>query len=180
MFWFWAFVLFILFLNSIRSYFKISSLKDKIKFKDNKIKSLESDLHNEMMINESLKDYAENGQKIKSKKRGKATGVHYDDYSVFRARKIDGKYYQPIKDMEDNGHLLYKKKVVITGEFEDYPDRNVLAELIWSLGADIDTTVNERTDYLIIGEDHGPRKYENAQEFGVKIIDEVDLRKILE
>ncbi len=82
--------------------------------------------------------------------------------------------------MEENGHPFYKKKVVITGEFEDYPDRNDLAELIWSFGADLDTTVNHRTDFLIIGEDHGPRKYKNAQKFGVKIIDEVDLRKILE
>ncbi|WP_394265162.1 BRCT domain-containing protein [Bergeyella zoohelcum] len=94
-------------------------------------------------------------------------------------KKIDRKYLFPKKDVEDTSSEFYKKKVVISGIFEHFEMRNDIAKILYDLGADIDTSVTERTDYLIKGENCGWSKEEKAIRFGCIICTEAEfLEKI--
>lgn len=56
---------------------------------------------------------------------------------------------------------FYDKKVVITGALSI--DRIELATKLKSMGADINNSVTKRTNFVIIGEDPGPRKLEKIE-----------------
>lgn len=56
------------------------------------------------------------------------------------------------------------KKVVISGIYRNWPDRILLAKLMQEIGADIDTTIGSKTDYLIIGNEPGPSKITKMKE----------------
>lgn len=56
----------------------------------------------------------------------------------------------------DPNNPFYNKKVVITGVFDI--DRNELAQKLKSLGADLDTGITKRTNFVFIGNDAGPAK----------------------
>ena len=53
---------------------------------------------------------------------------------------------------------FYNKKVVITGVFSI--GRNDLAELLKKEGADINTAISRKTDFVFVGDDPGPSKME--------------------
>ncbi len=79
---------------------------------------------------------------------------------------------------------FFSKKVVISGTYEYWPDRTILANLIKDLGADIDSSVTERTNFLIAGKGVGPSKFEKMMKNIEKgheacIIEEETLIKIL-
>lgn len=94
-------------------------------------------------------------------------------------KKIDRKFLFPKKEVEDTSSEFYRKKVVITGDFKYFQTRNQIAEILYNLGADIDTSVTEKTDYLIKGEKCGWSKEAKAIDFGVIIYTEqVFLQKI--
>ena len=99
----------------------------------------------------------------------------YEDLAYFAGIRIKSEYLKPKKDIEDKRHKFYGKKLVITGVFHDFYDRNILAEKIWSVGGDIDTSVTEKTNYLIVGENAGPSKMDKALEYGAEIIYEEEL-----
>lgn len=56
----------------------------------------------------------------------------------------------------DPNNPFYNKKVVITGVFEI--ERNELAQKLKSLGADLDTGITKRTNFVLVGRDAGPSK----------------------
>lgn len=94
-------------------------------------------------------------------------------------KKIDRKFLFPKKEVEDTSSEFYKKKVVITGDFSHFRTRNEIAEILYNLGADIDTSVTEKTSYLIKGENCGWSKEAKAIDFGVIIYTEQEfLQKI--
>ena len=67
------------------------------------------------------------------------------------------------ENVENKDNPFYKKKVVISGTYENWPDRNDLASIIKSMGADIDTNVTVKTNILIAGAGVGPKKLEKMQ-----------------
>ena len=73
----------------------------------------------------------------------------------------------------DPNNPFYDRKVVITGIFSI--DRPELAQILKSMGADIDLNVSSKTNYLLIGEDPGPSKLRKFEEL---IIEGKDVRKI--
>ena len=75
-------------------------------------------------------------------------------------------------DIKDTSHFFYQKKVVITGTFEKFPFREEMAKLLYNVGADINSSISKRTDYVIIGENAGPKKLEKIEELGIETIDE--------
>lgn len=95
-----------------------------------------------------------------------------------RDRKINSSYLKPKKDAKDI-NMFYKKKVVITGIFDYFLDRNDLAKILYESGADIDVGITEKTNYLISGKDSGWKKLEKAKEFGIMIFNEDEILKIL-
>lgn len=69
--------------------------------------------------------------------------------------QVLSKYLGEVVDIENP---FYNKKVVITGIFMNWDDRNDLASLLRALGADVDSSVTKATHYLITGSDPGPSK----------------------
>lgn len=103
--------------------------------------------------------------------------VDWERAQELQSRAILGHYLKPLKDLEDKSHFFYGKKVVISGVYDEYPDRNDLAQRFWIKGADIDRAIGKRTEFLIIGDDAGPRKIEKAKEQGITIITQDELIK---
>ena len=88
------------------------------------------------------------------------------------------------KDLTDADpeNPFYDKKVVITGVFEI--DRTELADRLKKMGADIDTGITKRTDYVLTGQDAGPKKLEKIKQlqdegYGIRQIFEPELKEIL-
>jgi DNA ligase (NAD+) len=77
----------------------------------------------------------------------------------------------------DQNSYFYNKTVVITGTFNTY-GRNELTALLESKGASVTTTVTKNTNILIAGAEAGA-KLEKALKFGIEVIDELKLLKII-
>ena len=79
---------------------------------------------------------------------------------------------------------FYGKKVVVSGTYLKWPDRKVLAELLKDLGADIDSSIGKKTNYLCKGNGVGPSKLAKMQKKidsgeDAHIIDEDEIIKLL-
>ncbi|KAF0198410.1 MAG: hypothetical protein FD166_1463 [Bacteroidetes bacterium] len=112
--------------------------------------------------------------------RGRLNPSQYTDH-----QRITGQILKPELDsVEDKTNPFYGKKVVITGTFNTWPDRTLLAKKLQELGADIDTSVTTKTHILVAGNDVGPKKMEkmlfniNTDE-SRKIINENEVNKML-
>ena len=78
--------------------------------------------------------------------------------------KLDGDLLKPdFESVLDKNNQFYNKKVVITGVYQNWPDRKDLAKIIRDLGADIDSGVSPKTQILITGENSGPKKIQKMQ-----------------
>jgi DNA ligase (NAD+) len=74
------------------------------------------------------------------------------------------------KDLVAFTHKLNAKKLVFTGKMQG--SREQMKKHAKSIGIQVLTSVNAKTDYLVIGEKVGQKKIENAQKFGVEILTE--------
>lgn len=122
-----------------------------------------------------VKDQYEFENKVVPIKRSsvvKSNGLDYERVQELKSRKIESKYFYPITDLDDESNFFFGKKIVITGEFDLFPDRNEVAKLFWNVGADIDTGIGKNTEFLIVGLDYGPKKMQKAIENGISIIDQ--------
>lgn len=63
--------------------------------------------------------------------------------------------------------FFYDKKVVFTGLLRSL-ERKKAAKIVKELGADIDSGVTRRTHYVICGDNVGPRKMEQIEEYNIK------------
>lgn len=61
----------------------------------------------------------------------------------------------------DPNNPFYDKKIVITGVFDI--ERNELAQKLKSFGADLDTSITKRTNFVFVGRDAGPSKLVKLQ-----------------
>ncbi|XGI84272.1 NAD-dependent DNA ligase LigA [Halorutilales archaeon Cl-col2-1] len=62
-------------------------------------------------------------------------------------------------------------KIVFTGSLDSYT-RDEATDLVESHGGDVTSSVSGETDYLVVGEDPGARKTQDADEHGVETLDE--------
>lgn len=113
-------------------------------------------------INNSTQNNAGLKKNLQIKARLKESGQYH--------RKIQSKYLKP-KEVKHSSSPFTGNKVVITGIFASY-SRNEIANILYNLGADIDTNVTKRTAYLIAGKNMGPSKKEKAEKWGVRILSE--------
>jgi len=95
----------------------------------------------------------------------------------FSAREINNSSRNEVLDLDFVG-----QKVTITGVFERYPEREILADIIQNRGAEIKSSGNlaKSTTMLIAGSGAGPSKIKKAKEYGIRIIDEETLYRMLE
>ena len=98
--------------------------------------------------------------------------------------KINKEYLKQDLNVENKNNPFYNKKIVITGIFEKI-SRNDIASLMQSFGADVNTAISKKTNYVLTGKEPGPSKMEkikNLQDEGhnIKILSEDTLLDILE
>ncbi|MCC7297203.1 MAG: 3'-5' exoribonuclease [Bacteroidia bacterium] len=86
-----------------------------------------------------------------------------ETYGLGWHKAIRGAVLKPDFDSADPTNNFYRKKVVITGLFKKMT-RQEIAEKLKTLGADVDTSVTPRTDFIIIGLEPGPAKVKKAHE----------------
>lgn len=82
-------------------------------------------------------------------------------YSGYFHEQLSGDVLKKDLTEANPNNPFYDKKVVITGIFNI--DRKELANKVKSMGADIDTSITKRTDYVLIGVDPGPKKIEKIE-----------------
>lgn len=98
-------------------------------------------------------------------------------FNVFAGHeKLTGTVLKPNLDIENTNNPFYSKKVVFTGVLQSI-SREDAAKRIQEMGADIDTGVNKRTDYVIVGHGAGPSKLKKIEDLNsagsnIKIIRE--------
>ena len=78
----------------------------------------------------------------------------------------------------NRSHKLSGKTFVLTGELTSFT-RDEAKDMIRKKGGDISSSVSKKTDYVVAGENPGS-KYDKAKELGIKIVDENELKKLLE
>lgn len=90
-----------------------------------------------------------------------------------------------IKDLSNANpdNPFYDKKVVITGVFS--MDRKDIARKLKELGADVDTSITKRTNFVCVGKDAGPKKLESIRKYNesgcnIVTLSESDLIPIFE
>lgn len=103
---------------------------------------------------------------------------------VILHEKINKEYLIQDLNVENKDNSFYNKKVVITGVFNKI-SRNDLAHLMQSLGADVNTSISKKTNYVITGMEPGPskmQKIKGLQDEGcdINVISEDLLLEILE
>ena len=90
--------------------------------------------------------------------------------------KLESDLLRPEMDtVQNKNNPFFGKKVVITGVYQNWPDRNDLARIIKKCGADIDSCVTPRTQILIAGANSGPVKLQKMK----ANIDDDKTRKIM-
>lgn len=97
----------------------------------------------------------------------------YQSYAQRGHTNLRGDVLQKDLTCADPNNPFYDRKVVITGVFNI--ERQKLAELLKTMGADIDTGVSRKTNYLLIGDEPGPSKISKFDEL---ISEGKDVRKI--
>lgn len=101
---------------------------------------------------------------------------------IYYHEKISGDLLKKDLTGANPNNPFYDKKVVITGVFSI--DRKELAAKLKNMGADIDSGITKRTDFVLIGEDAGLKKLEkieslNADGCSIKKVYEPELLSIL-
>ncbi len=103
-----------------------------------------------------------------------------------RTKKFEHATLIPISDdqVQNQDTPFFHAKVVITGTFSAYPNRNDLGKRLQALGADMNTSISPRTNVVVMGQAAGPakvKKIENLRAKGhnIRIIYEEELKQIL-
>lgn len=106
--------------------------------------------------------------------------------STISKRNIDIQYRSRLSDelITDKTTPFFDATVVITGIFEKYPERNILAEKIQKLGAKITSSISKKTNLVLVGSGAGPKKIEKIQQlkadgYDIKIMREEELYNTL-
>jgi DNA ligase (NAD+) len=141
---------------------KIASLKDVIKYFSQinaedwlKIKGIGE------KSAKSLVEWFGVKNNIKLLEKMNQLGVRISDPS--QAEKASGK--------------LEGKTFVLTGELRNFT-RNEAKDMIRKAGGDISSSVSQKTNYVVVGENPGS-KFDKAKESGIKIIKEEEFKKLI-
>lgn len=91
---------------------------------------------------------------------------NYTEPEVKKSREVDSSHRVRLDDDQivNKDTIFYKSTVVITGTFDNFPDRDALAAKLQALGAKVSSSISKRTNYVLVGEGCGPKKLEKIQE----------------
>lgn len=97
-----------------------------------------------------------------------------EDIMELKAKKFDPSLKVPDLNIEDKSHLFYNKKIVITGVFHQFPRRQEMAEWVKKVGGDNNGSVSSKTDFVVIGNNAGPKKLETIKKHNIKTLTELE------
>lgn len=97
----------------------------------------------------------------------------------FNQKRIEKDDLRPNFDIEDKENPFYMKRVVFTGDLTNY-SRKEAAHRIKLMGADVNTSISKKTDFVIIGRNPGPSKMVKIENLGVTTFSEDDFLKMIE
>jgi DNA ligase (NAD+) len=113
----------------------------------------------------SIADFFSKKENRKVVERLKKAGLHLEDR---RSEIADRKVSQAVVG----------KTFVLTGTLPSLK-REEASEMIRQAGGKVSSSVSKKTDYVLAGEEAGS-KLEKAKELGIRVLDEVEFRKLLE
>lgn len=115
--------------------------------------------------------------------------ARYDLKEILRNKEARTYQHDTLKplssdEIEVKDTVFFRRKVVITGVLDAYPDRDRLGETLKSFGADVDTAISGKTNIVIVGHGAGPSKLKKVQEMrdkgkDVQLIYEEELCSIM-
>jgi DNA polymerase-3 subunit epsilon len=117
--------------------------------------------------------------KIKQVARKDKSGFSFPGHE-----KIRGELLRPSSGITNTDSVFFGKKVVFTGVLFSI-QREEAARIIRDLGADIDTGITSKTDYVIVGSEPGPAKMKKIEKYNLEgsmitIIYEEEFLKIIQ
>ncbi len=97
-------------------------------------------------------------------------------------KHLEGDILQKDLSSADPNNPFYNRKVVITGTF--IQDRIDIANRLKEMGADINTSISKKTDFVLVGKAAGPKKIEKIEQlkkdgYDIKCLYQKDLDSIL-
>lgn len=103
--------------------------------------------------------------------------------ALYADKKIDSDLLCKNLDVENKENPFYNKSIVITGTF--FIERNLIASIFKKLGADVNTTISKKTDYVLAGDDAGMSKMLkvvqlNKDGCGIKVLMTDELEDIIQ
>lgn len=114
------------------------------------------------------------------------TGDRKKNNGNFKNKDIDRDILVPLDDdqIENKETPFYRKKVLLTGNLDAFPQRKDIAAILWKCGADINSNLSKLTNIVIVGKGAGPSKLDKLQKLlsqgnPIKIMDESELLDIL-
>ena len=151
-----------------------TKIREKARDEANEIKRNARSYSDKVRLDELL----EKNQTPKEKKtRKQQTNEVFDQ--MFEDKKIPSEYLKPKVDVEFINNPLARRKVVITGELSK-TFRSDMAEDLWLLGADVDTSLSAMTNVLVVGENPGYKKMEQLEVFTqIETFTEDEIAKLL-
>lgn len=171
-------------LYQIESWLTTAAMEDTCKLMGGKGLQECCELHNiELKHHDALSD-AEASARLYLISKGKKAKEEY--VRVFgKSSTVDtshGDVYKPLSDDQvenKNTPFFGGVKTVVTGTFDNFPDRAVLKEKLKLLGADVDTSVTKKTQIVVVGHGCGPKKMEKVEEYGIRIMKEDEVMKYI-
>lgn len=100
-----------------------------------------------------------------------------DHRRIIERLKAHGLQFSTEIEESDTEQVLEGKSLVVSGVFNTF-SRDELKALIDKLGGKNVSSVTSKTDFLVAGENMGPKKLQKARDLGVKIISEDEFRKM--
>ena len=113
----------------------------------------------------------------KSRKTLNIDELSKNDIIKLNENKIKSEFKKKI-EVENKSHFFYDKKVVITGIFPSFENRNIMAEMLQSVGADVNGSISKLTDYVIVGQKAGPKKLELIEKLEIPTLNEHEFIKL--
>lgn len=172
-------------LYKIESWLTTAAMEDTCKLMGGKGLQKCCELHNiELKHHDALSD-AEASARLYLISKGKKAKEEY--VRVFgKSSTVDtshGDVYKPLSDDQvenKNTPFFGGVKTVVTGTFDNFPDRAVLKEKLKLLGADVDTSVTKKTQIVVVGHGCGPKKMEKVEEYGIRIMKEDEVMQYIQ
>jgi DNA polymerase-3 subunit epsilon len=104
-------------------------------------------------------------------------------FTSFENKTLSKQDLQPDFEHADKNSPFYMKKIVFTGDLDEL-ERSEAAHIAKELGADVNTSISRKTNYVIIGSNPGPSKLMKIKEiqekgFALKILNEAQYLAII-